>query len=152
MDLAYFSAKTWVHLPGCTPEAVLTSLAFQHLQLGRVRLEKESTTGTLILDPFHQTIVPLTWIEYGVYGDLITIYPKPYSIYLRVTIQSRLFLLTSVTHIENPYRLYRMTVSGKVGTNELRHDMILQLIHPFIAPCACNVAKLLRLGFMVFLK
>ena len=31
-------------------------------------------------------IVPLKWIEYGVYGDLIIIYPKPYSIYLRGTI------------------------------------------------------------------
>ena len=26
------------------------------------------------------------WIEYGVYGDLIRIYPKPHSIYLRGTI------------------------------------------------------------------
>ena len=35
-------------------------------------------------------IVPLKQIEYGVYGDLIIIYPKPYSIYLRGTIcQSR---------------------------------------------------------------
>ena len=28
-------------------------------------------------------IVPLKQIEYGVYGDLIVIYSKPYSIYLR---------------------------------------------------------------------
>ena len=28
-------------------------------------------------------IVPLKQIQYGVYGDLITIYPKPRSIYLR---------------------------------------------------------------------
>ena len=28
----------------------------------------------------------LKQIEYGVYGDLIIIYPKPYSIYLRGTI------------------------------------------------------------------
>ena len=28
------------------------------------------------------TIVPLKYIEYGVYGKLIIIYPKPYSIYL----------------------------------------------------------------------
>ena len=27
-------------------------------------------------------IVPLKYIEYGVYGDLIIIYPKPYSMYL----------------------------------------------------------------------
>ena len=27
-------------------------------------------------------IVPLQWIEYGVYGDLIIIYPKPDSIYI----------------------------------------------------------------------
>ena len=31
-------------------------------------------------------IVPLKWMEYGIYGDLIIIYPKPYSIYLRGTI------------------------------------------------------------------
>ena len=31
-------------------------------------------------------IVPLKWIEYGVYGDLIIVYPKPYSVYLRGTI------------------------------------------------------------------
>ena len=31
-------------------------------------------------------IVPLKWIDYGVYADLILIYPKPYSIYLRGTI------------------------------------------------------------------
>ena len=32
-------------------------------------------------------MVPLNKeIEYGVYGDLITIYPKPYSIYSRGTI------------------------------------------------------------------
>ena len=30
-------------------------------------------------------IVPLKYIECGVYGDLIIIYPKPYSIYLRRT-------------------------------------------------------------------
>ena len=29
---------------------------------------------------------PLKWIEYGVYGDLIIMYPKPYSIYIRETI------------------------------------------------------------------
>ena len=31
-------------------------------------------------------LVPLKQIEYGVYRDLITIYSKPYSIYLRGTI------------------------------------------------------------------
>ena len=39
------------------------------------------------------TIVPLGYIESGVYGDLITRYPKPYSIYLRATI-SKIWLLT----------------------------------------------------------
>ena len=34
-------------------------------------------------------IVPLKQIDYGVYGDLITIYPKPYSIYFRGTISYR---------------------------------------------------------------
>ena len=32
------------------------------------------------------SIVPLKQIEYGVYGDLIIRYPKPYSIYLRGTL------------------------------------------------------------------
>ena len=31
-------------------------------------------------------IVPLKYIEYGEYGDLIIKYPRPYSIYLRGTI------------------------------------------------------------------
>ena len=31
-------------------------------------------------------MVPLKWIEYGVCGDLIVMYPKPYSIYLRGSI------------------------------------------------------------------
>ena len=31
------------------------------------------------------SIVPLKYIEYGVYGDLMKMYPKPYSIYLRGT-------------------------------------------------------------------
>ena len=31
-------------------------------------------------------IVHLTYIEYGVYGDLNMMYPKPYSIHFRVAI------------------------------------------------------------------
>ena len=34
----------------------------------------------------NRSIVPLKKIEYGVYGDLIIIYPKPYSIYFRRTV------------------------------------------------------------------
>ena len=34
-------------------------------------------------------IVPLKWIEYGLYGDLIIICPKPYSVYLTGTISAR---------------------------------------------------------------
>ena len=30
-------------------------------------------------------IVPLEYVDYGVCGDLILVYPKPYSIYLRYT-------------------------------------------------------------------
>ena len=30
-----------------------------------------------------RVIVPLKWIEYGVYGSLVIIFPKPYSIFLR---------------------------------------------------------------------
>ena len=37
-------------------------------------------------------ILPLKYIEYEVYGDLILVYPKPYSIYfLRGTITLNLF-------------------------------------------------------------
>ena len=32
----------------------------------------------------------LKWIEYGQYGGLIIIYPKPYSIYLRGTVNPKL--------------------------------------------------------------
>ena len=32
-----------------------------------------------------ELIVPLKYIEYGLYGDLIIVYPKPYSIYLSGT-------------------------------------------------------------------
>ena len=34
----------------------------------------------------NQNIIPLKYIEYGLYADLIVIYPKPCSIYLRGTI------------------------------------------------------------------
>ena len=33
-------------------------------------------------------IIPLKYIEYGVYGDLVILYPQPYSIYLRGTTDS----------------------------------------------------------------
>ena len=36
-------------------------------------------------------IVPRKHIEYWVYGDLIIIYPKPYSIYVRGTVTGKLF-------------------------------------------------------------
>ena len=36
-------------------------------------------------------MVPLKWRENGVYGDLIIIYPKPYSIYLRGTIGKTIY-------------------------------------------------------------
>ena len=41
-----------------------------------------------IIMPFLSSkyILPLKYAEYGVYADLITIYPKPYSIHLRGTI------------------------------------------------------------------
>ena len=44
-------------------------------------------------------IIPLKLIEYGVYGDLIIMYPKPYSIYLRGTI-----LLYSFGSVARPIR------------------------------------------------
>ena len=36
-----------------------------------------------------QGIVPLKSIEYGVYGDLVIIYPKPYSVYLQGILLAR---------------------------------------------------------------
>ena len=36
--------------------------------------------------------VSLKWIEYGVYGDLSRIYAKPYSIYLRGTIYTYIYI------------------------------------------------------------
>ena len=35
-----------------------------------------------------ESLVPLKWIEYGIYRYLIIIWPKPYSIFLRGTIGS----------------------------------------------------------------
>ena len=40
----------------------------------------------LILNIHNMVIVPLKQIEYGIHGDLIIIYPKPYSIDLRGTL------------------------------------------------------------------
>ena len=40
-----------------------------------------------------ESIVPLKYVECGVYGDLIMIYPKPYSIYLRGTVGLRVLSL-----------------------------------------------------------
>ena len=37
-------------------------------------------------------IVPLKWIAFGIYGVLIIIYPKPYSIYFRGTITLNTYL------------------------------------------------------------
>ena len=39
--------------------------------------------------PFSAIIAPIKQVEYGVYGDLILIYPKPDSIYLTGTIGFR---------------------------------------------------------------
>ena len=46
--------------------------------------------------------VPLKQIEYGVYGDLVIIYPKPHSIYLRRTIGFRT-LIPETNHPNNPH-------------------------------------------------
>ena len=46
--------------------------------------------------------VPLKQIEYGVYGDLVIIYPKPHSIYLRRTIGFRTLILEP-NHPNNPH-------------------------------------------------
>ena len=49
-------------------------------------------------NPYFQS--PFKWIEYGVYADLILMYPKPYSIYLRGTIP-----LYSPTYLSYTYIL-----------------------------------------------
>ena len=46
----------------------------------------QSTNSTSHATIASMSKVPLKQIEYGVYGDLINIYPKPYSISLRGTI------------------------------------------------------------------
>ena len=48
-------------------------------------------------------IVPIQQIEYGVYGDLIIIYLKPYSIHLRGTIALQLRLLAAQRSQLNSY-------------------------------------------------
>ena len=49
--------------------------------------------------------VPLTQIEYGVYGDLTIVYPKPDSICLRGTIQSiAKLLLGNLLTVLNYYK------------------------------------------------
>ena len=50
-----------------------------------------------------RVIVPPKWIEYGVYGDLIVICPKPYSIHLRGTRISSFWI---------PWNLEKMRVSS----------------------------------------
>ena len=42
-----------------------------------------------ILLGLYGDIVPLKNLEYGVFGDLVIIYPKPYPIYVRGTIGFR---------------------------------------------------------------
>ena len=59
------------------------------LSLPAVRVIHALLLSTVPLE-LPQNIVPLKYIKYGVYGDLITIYPKPYSIYLRGTIAARM--------------------------------------------------------------
>ena len=46
-------------------------------------------------------MVPLEQIEYGVYGDLIIISPRPYSIYLRGTIFPGATLSITIPIMEN---------------------------------------------------
>ena len=56
-------------------------------------------------------IVPLKLIEYGVYGDLLKMYPKPYSIYLRGTI-------ASAGHLEGVRSIRRFLGDIVVGEEE----------------------------------
>ena len=53
----------------------------------------------------HKRIVPFKYIEHGVYGDLIIIYPKPYSIYLTGGIITSTILRTQLLSLE-------LTISG----------------------------------------
>ena len=48
--------------------------------------------GFTLMANMVERLVPLKWIEYGVYGDLINIYPPQYSIYLRGTIDVPSFM------------------------------------------------------------
>ena len=42
-----------------------------------------NTSWWLRLLTLFEDIAPLRWIEYGVYGNLIIVYTKPYSMHLR---------------------------------------------------------------------
>ena len=55
-----------------------------HLSTSRSKLLTRHALRMLLL--LVNYIVHLKWIEYGVYGDLSIIYPKPHFIYLRGTI------------------------------------------------------------------
>ena len=57
---------------------VRTAIAFVSMQASRTGVVADIETASC-----KALIVPLQQIEYGVDEDLVIIYPKPYSIYLR---------------------------------------------------------------------
>ena len=62
-------------------------------------VSNEGRVAELRSDMFcQQVIVPLKKIKYGVYGDLIIIYPFPYSIYLRGAISEWLLVCRGLLH------------------------------------------------------
>ena len=70
-------------------------------------------------------IVPLKYIEYGVYGDVIITYPKPYSIYLRGTIRLELNLM-KLGIIQKPARPMPKKWKGMVNWGRNCLGLVLQ--------------------------
>ena len=69
--------EAWVNGKTCGIHVV------QHFRMPVFKLLTQEACSSA---PRSWVIIPLKSIEYGVYGDLIIIYPTPYSIYLRGTI------------------------------------------------------------------
>ena len=81
--LCFFNLKTLPSVGLSLQTALLRPLPFRTLSL-----ESETMTSSTNsqVSSTHETIVPLEWIEHGVYGGFIITYPRPYSIYLRGTV------------------------------------------------------------------
>ena len=81
-------------------------------------------------------MAPLNEMEYGVYGDLIIIYPKPYSIYLRGTIRFRLYRPTE--RIQAPQKVERSLSLGLRCLKEVIQDKGFQCMRHRLRQMDCS--------------